>query len=66
MFKVVTTGKKTAKKSWKRMVTKPTFVGPDFTRRPVKYERFSKLPPLFFANYHLASSPDLSPIATFD
>jgi ribosome biogenesis protein NSA2 len=40
MFKVVTTGKKTAKKGWKRMVTKPTFVGPDFTRRPVKYERF--------------------------
>lgn len=40
MFKVVKTGKKTAKKSWKRMITKPTFVGPDFTRRPVKYERF--------------------------
>jgi len=40
MFKAVKTGKKTAKKSWKRMITKPTFVGPDFTRRPVKYERF--------------------------
>ena len=40
MFKVVKTGKKTAKKGWKRMITKPTFVGPDFTRRPVKYERF--------------------------
>jgi ribosome biogenesis protein NSA2 len=40
MFKVISTGKKTAKKGWKRMVTKPTFVGPDFTRRPVKYERF--------------------------
>lgn len=37
---VVTTGKKTKKKAWKRMITKPTFVGPDFTRRPVKYERF--------------------------
>jgi ribosome biogenesis protein NSA2 len=23
-----------------RMITKPTFVGPGFTRRPVKYERF--------------------------
>ena len=34
------TGKKTHKKSWKRMITKPTFVGNDFTRRPVKYERF--------------------------
>jgi ribosome biogenesis protein NSA2 len=40
VFKVVKTGKKTKQKSWKRMVTKPTFVGPDFTRRPVKYERF--------------------------
>src|SRR6201996_3381286 len=40
VFKVVKTGKKTSKKAWKRMVTKPTFVGPDFTRRPVKYERF--------------------------
>lgn len=45
MFKVVKTGKKTAKKSWKRMITKPTFVGPDFTRRPVKYERFVLIPP---------------------
>lgn len=40
MFKAVNTGKKTSKKSWKRMITKPTFVGPEFTRRPVKYERF--------------------------
>ena len=40
IFKVVKTGKKTAKKSWKRMITQPTFVGQDFTRRPVKYERF--------------------------
>jgi ribosome biogenesis protein NSA2 len=28
MFSVVKTGKKTHKKSWKRMITKPTFVGP--------------------------------------
>jgi hypothetical protein len=28
MFSVVKTGKKTKKKSWKRMITKPTFVGP--------------------------------------
>ncbi|KAG2414034.1 TGF beta-inducible nuclear protein [Aspergillus terreus] len=40
MFKVVNTGKKTHKKSWKRMITKPTFVGQDFTRQNVKYERF--------------------------
>jgi ribosome biogenesis protein NSA2 len=32
VFKVVKTGKKTNKKAWKRMVAKPTFVGPDFTR----------------------------------
>lgn len=40
MFKVMTTGKKTKKKAWKRVITKPTFVGPDFTRRAPKYERF--------------------------
>ncbi|KAF3387924.1 Ribosome biogenesis protein nsa2 [Talaromyces pinophilus] len=40
MFKVVNTGKKTHKKSWKRMITKPTFVGQDFTRRNPKFERF--------------------------
>lgn len=40
MFKVVSTGKKTHKKAWKRVITKPTFVGNDFTRRPVKFERF--------------------------
>lgn len=39
MFKVVKTGKKN-QKSWKRMLTKATFVGDGFTRRPVKYERF--------------------------
>lgn len=39
IFKVVKTGKR-AKKSWKRMITKPTFVPQDFTRRPPKYERF--------------------------
>jgi ribosome biogenesis protein NSA2 len=45
VFKVVNTGKKTSKKSWKRMVTKPTFVGGDFTRRPVKCELFAILGP---------------------
>merc|ERR1719436_410552 len=32
MFKVLYTGKKTKKRSWKRMVTKVTFVGDGFTR----------------------------------
>lgn len=39
MFKVMKTGK-TGKKSWKRMITKATFVGEAFTRKPVKLERF--------------------------
>eukprot|EP00172_Hildenbrandia_rubra_P004431 Plantae.Rhodophyta-Hildenbrandia_rubra.ctg8969.p2 GENE.Plantae.Rhodophyta-Hildenbrandia_rubra.ctg8969~~Plantae.Rhodophyta-Hildenbrandia_rubra.ctg8969.p2 ORF type:complete len:261 (-),score=63.51 Plantae.Rhodophyta-Hildenbrandia_rubra.ctg8969:1632-2414(-) len=39
MFKVVKTGKR-KKKQWKRMVTKVTFVGESFTRKPPKYERF--------------------------
>lgn len=39
MFKVMRSGKR-QKKQWKRMVTKPTFVGPGFTRKPPKYERF--------------------------
>lgn len=31
---------KTGRKSWKRMITKATFVGEAFTRKPVKLERF--------------------------
>lgn len=38
MFKVLKTGKR-QNKSWKRMITKHTFVGEGFTRRPVKMER---------------------------
>jgi len=39
MFKVIKTGKK-KDKAWKRMITKVTFVGDGFTRKPPKYERF--------------------------
>ncbi|KZT56575.1 ribosomal protein S8e [Calocera cornea HHB12733] len=39
VFKVLRTGKG-KKKAWKRMVTKATFVGEGFTRKPVKLERF--------------------------
>jgi len=39
VFKVVKTGK-TRRKGWKRMVTKVTFVGDNFTRKPPKFERF--------------------------
>lgn len=39
VFKVMRTGK-SKNKAWKRMVTKATFVGEGFTRKPVKMERF--------------------------
>jgi ribosome biogenesis protein NSA2 len=39
MFKVIRSGKRKAK-AWKRMVTKMTFVGENFTRKNPKYERF--------------------------
>lgn len=38
MFKALKSGKR-ENKSWKRMITKATFVGEGFTRRPVKMER---------------------------
>jgi ribosome biogenesis protein NSA2 len=53
MFKVVKTGKKTAKKAWKRVVTKPTFVGPDFTRRAPKFERFIRPMGLRYKKAHI-------------
>ena len=48
VFKVMKTGSKKSKfycnlllgKQWKRVVTKATFVGEGFTRKPPKYERF--------------------------
>lgn len=39
MFKVLSTGKR-KRNQWKRMITKVTFVGNGFTRKPPKYERF--------------------------
>lgn len=39
VFKVMRSGKR-RQKQWKRMVTKATFVGEDFTRKAPKYERF--------------------------
>lgn len=38
-FKVVKSGKR-QKNEWKRVVTKPCFVGDGFTRKPPKFERF--------------------------
>lgn len=39
MFRAMRTGKKKSKQ-WKRVVSKPCFVGDNFTRKPPKYERF--------------------------
>ncbi|KAI3331661.1 ribosome biogenesis protein nsa2 [Xylariaceae sp. AK1471] len=58
MFKVINTGKR-KHKGWKRMVTKPTFVGPDFTRRPVKYEKFIRPMGLRYKKAHV-THPELN------
>jgi ribosome biogenesis protein NSA2 len=58
VFKVVKTGKKQHKKAWKRMITKPTFVGPDFTRTNVKYERFIRPMGLRYKKAHV-THPEL-------
>jgi ribosome biogenesis protein NSA2 len=61
MFKVLKTGKK-GTKQWKRMVTKVTFVGDNFTRKPPKYERFIRPMALRFKKAHV-THPELG--ATF-
>lgn len=61
VFKVVRSGK-TKRKSWKRMVTKVTFVGENFTRKPPKFERFIRPMALRFKTAHV-SHPELK--ATF-
>lgn len=49
-------------KQWKRMVTKPTFVGEGFTRKPPKYERFIRPMALRYKKAHV-THPELA--ATF-
>eukprot|EP00762_Andalucia_godoyi_P005089 ANDGO_03988.mRNA.1 Ribosome biogenesis protein NSA2 homolog len=61
MLKVLKSGKR-QKKSWKRMVTKMTFVGEDFTRKPPKYERFIRPTGLRVKKAHV-THPELK--ATF-
>lgn len=58
MMKVMYTGKKTKKKAWKRMITKVTFVGDNFTRKPPKYERFIRPRALRFRKAH-CTHPEL-------
>jgi ribosome biogenesis protein NSA2 len=54
MFKVIKTGRGKAAKNWKRMITKPVFVG-ETTRRPVKYERFIRPMGLRYKKAHVTS-----------
>jgi ribosome biogenesis protein NSA2 len=57
VFKVVASGKR-KKKQWKRMVTKVTFVGEGFTRKPPKFERFIRPMGLRFKSAHV-THPEL-------
>lgn len=61
MFRIMKSGKRKGK-AWKRMVTKVTFVGENFTRKPPKYERFIRPMALRFKKAHV-THPDLQ--ATF-
>ncbi|KAF8325177.1 TGF beta-inducible nuclear protein 1 [Cantharellus anzutake] len=61
IFKVIKTGKRKAK-AWKRMITKVTFVGENFTRKPVKMERFIRPMALRFKKANV-THPELK--ATF-
>lgn len=61
VFKVLRSGK-TKRKAWKRMVTKVTFVGDGFTRKPPKFERFIRPMGLRFKTAHV-THPELK--ATF-
>jgi len=57
MFRVMKSGKRD-KKQWKRMVTKVTFVGDNFTRKPPKFERFIRPTGLRFKKAHV-THPEL-------
>lgn len=61
MFRIQQSGKR-KKKSWKRVVTKVTFVDPTFTRKPPKYERFIRPSGLRMKKAHV-THPELK--ATF-
>ncbi|KAJ3087352.1 Ribosome biogenesis protein [Physocladia obscura] len=61
VFRVVKSGKRKSKE-WKRMITKATFVGEGFTRKPPKYERFIRPMALRYKKAHV-THPELG--ATF-
>lgn len=56
-FKVMRTGKR-RKKAWKRLVNKATFVGPNFVRKPPKFERFIRPAALRYKKVHV-THPEL-------
>jgi ribosome biogenesis protein NSA2 len=57
MFKVMRSGKR-KNKMWKRVITKATFVGDGFTRKPPKYERFIRPRALRYKKAHV-THPEL-------
>lgn len=57
MFKIMKSGKR-KQKAWKRVVNKVSFVGPNFTRKPPKYERFIRPSGLRFKKAHI-THPEL-------
>jgi len=61
IFKPIKTGKR-ARKEWKRMITKVTFVPEGYTRKPPKFERFIRPTGLRFKKAHV-THPELK--ATF-
>jgi len=58
LFKVYKSGKRRSN-SYKRLVTKATFVGEGFTRKPPKYERFIRPMALRFKKAHV-THPELN------
>jgi ribosome biogenesis protein NSA2 len=57
IMKVIKTGKR-KRKEWKRMITKATFVGENFTRKPPKMERFIRPTGMRFKKAHV-THPEL-------
>merc|ERR1712228_288340 len=57
VFKVLKSGKG-RRKGWKRMITKATFVGDNFTRKPPKFERFIRPAAMRFKKAHV-THPEL-------
>jgi len=64
VFKVMRSGKRN-KKQWKRMVSKVTYVGDTFTRKPPKYERFIRPAGLRMKKAHV-THPELQTTFSLD